>query len=172
MISFWRSIQRIDFQVSREKIGAAGSVILGTPVFMLLALVGYAYVSLSNPINVEVERTPARVSTRENFAGSQVRKFVGMTGPGEGPSRSSATDLDRLRATESVMSLNCLARSVDGLSPRVQDDLAEVKLKLLTPVWSEAWGNISVFSDWVRGRSQEDPDPQAKAVFSKMHEIC
>lgn len=160
MIAFWRSVQRVDFQVSREKLGAAGSIVLSTPVFLLLALVGYTYVSLSNPIAVDFERK---------------RAFTGIasdSGASDAVEEVDNTDFERQRAVDEVRSLNCLAGGVAKPSARVQDDFAAVKLRLLKPVWSDAWGVYEDFADSALGRSTEDPNPKALEIFEEGHDIC
>ena len=49
MIAFRRSVQKIDSRITKENIGTGGSVLLGTPIFVLLTPVGYAFVSLVEP---------------------------------------------------------------------------------------------------------------------------
>ena len=69
MIAFWRSVQKIDFRITRENVGTGGSVLLGTPIFVLLTLVGYAFVSLSNPISVKIPNEEIVGSSRATPAG-------------------------------------------------------------------------------------------------------
>jgi hypothetical protein len=173
MVAFWRSIQKVDFQASRDKIGAGGSIILATPVFVLLALIGFAFVSLSNPISVSVGESRKDVAA-VGSSGSGVRKFVGMTSDNSSGRAMTANNIEfkRLRAAEKVMSLNCLLREAGKTSARVSDDVAAVKLGLLKPVWSKEWGNFEAFDAWALGRSREDPDSEARAVFDKVHETC
>lgn len=163
MIGFWRSLQKIDLQMSREKIGAGGTVVLGTPIFVLLALIGYAFISLSNPISLEKDRGAVALGA-----------YTGMTpdnGPGDGKAANNV-ELGRLRAVDKVKSLNCLAREAGEMSARIQDDLAAIKLQLLEPVWSEEWGNFEAFAAWALGRSQEAPHPGASAVFQELRQLC
>ena len=131
MIAFWRPVQKIDFRITQKNIGTGGSVLLGTPIFVLLTLVGYAFVSLSNPITV---KTP----TEEVTGGSRAI-------PAGGGKVDNAA-FDRNKALEKVRSLNCLARNDADGSARDQDNLAAVKVRLLHPVWSGAWGDFDQFS--------------------------
>lgn len=178
MIGFWRSIQKIDFQMSREKIGAGGSIILGTPIFVLLALVGYAFVSLSNPISISAAPTSSEFDGKRPSQGAAVMPspasgFTGISSNHDATTGAADnTEFERRRAVETVMSLNCLARDAGEASARVQDDLAAVKLRLLEPVWSEEWGNFEAFAASALGRSTEAPHPRALAVFQEIHRIC
>ena len=158
MIAFWRSVQKIDFRITRENIGTGGSVLLGTPIFVLLTLVGYAFVSLSNPITV---KTPT-----EEVIGITPSQTAGGQGTVEN------TAFDRNNAQEKVRSLNCLARGTADSSARDQDNLAAVKVHLLQPVWSDAWGDFDRFAAWALGRSNLQPDPRARAVFDDLHQPC
>ncbi|MDD9914934.1 MAG: hypothetical protein OXT01_09775 [Rhodospirillaceae bacterium] len=157
MIAFWRSVQKIDFRITKENIGTGGSVLLGTPIFVLLTLVGYAFVSLSNPITV---KTPT-----EEITGSS------RAIPAGGGKVDNAA-FDRNNALEKVRSLNCLARNDADGSARDQDNLAAIKVHLLQPVWSGAWGDFDQFSAWALGRSNSPPDPRARAVFDDLHQPC
>lgn len=174
MIAFWRSIQRVDFQASRDKVGVAGSIVLSTPVFLILALVGYTYVSLSNPITIDLGKeetlTPGPAVSNSRGAG-----FTGITSNGglsEAVEPTDNTDFERQRAVDEVRSLNCLAGPVARPSARVQDDFAAVKLRLLKPVWSDDWGAYDAFADSVLGRSVKDPNPKALEIFEGKHDIC
>lgn len=51
MVSFWRTVQKIDL-TDGGKLGLAGSFAFSTPVFVLLTIIGYAWVSLSNEIMI------------------------------------------------------------------------------------------------------------------------
>jgi hypothetical protein len=51
MVGFWRTVQRVKVD-DGGKLGVAGSVVLSTPVFVLMTIVGYAWVSLAHPISI------------------------------------------------------------------------------------------------------------------------
>jgi hypothetical protein len=165
MIAFWRSIQRIEIQLSKEKLGAAGSVVLSTPVFMLLALVGYSYVSLSNPVAIDLGE----------------RKLVGVTHGAsstrsrDAPTGQAAADntaFERQRATNAIRSVNCAVGDISKRTTQIQDDIAEVKLHLMKSVWMAQWGNYASFSDYVLGRSTAPPNREAQTIFEAEHSVC
>ena len=56
---FWRSIQKVDFTLSKAGTSGGGTFVLATPVFALLALIGFAWVSFAHPITVAVPATAA-----------------------------------------------------------------------------------------------------------------
>ena len=157
MIAFWRPVQKIDFRITKKNIGTGGSVLLGTPIFVLLTLVGYAFVSLSNPITVKTPTEEVTGSSRAIPAGG-------------GQVDNAA--FDRNNALEKVRNLDCLARNDADGSARDQDNLAAVNVHLLQPVWSDAWGDFDQFSAWALGRSNSPPDPRARAVFDDLHQPC
>jgi hypothetical protein len=54
IIAFWKSMQKIDFDIKGEKNSANVNVVFATPIFVLLVLIGYAYISFSNPLKGSV----------------------------------------------------------------------------------------------------------------------
>lgn len=50
IIAFWKSMQKIDFNLSKDNNQISTSVIFATPVFILLILVAFTYVSFSHPL--------------------------------------------------------------------------------------------------------------------------
>ena len=48
MVGFWRTVQRVKVD-DGGKLGVAASFVLSTPVFVLMTIVGYAWVSLAHP---------------------------------------------------------------------------------------------------------------------------
>lgn len=164
MIGFWRTVQELNV-AEGGKLGVAGSFVFSTPVFVLLAVIGYAYVSLSHPITVSPDTSVEVAST-----GGQGSGFIGSVGLAD-PDDGSVTDFERSSALGKVKSINCLLQG-DPMSARVEDDLADVKLALLGPVWAERWGPIEPFSEWAMGLSTVAPNVEALAVYSERHPIC
>lgn len=174
MIAFWRSVQRIELMTSGERFGGAGTIVLSTPIFVLLALVGYTYISFSNPIAVSFSNENNKTDTTER-QNSSLDTFTGIaterTASGDAPPADN-TAFDRLRAIDIVRSLNCLAGDHSEFSTKVLDDFNRAKLQLLRPVWLDGWGSYDAFADRVMGRVAQAPDPKALAVFESRHEIC
>lgn len=166
MVGFWRSVQKLDI-ADGGKLGFGGSFMFSTPVFVLLAIIGYTYVSLSHPVSF----TPGGV---EGAGGSKEVAAQDIAAPGAFVGASAGADPDGhelFLAERKVRSLNCLAGS-GPLSPRVQDDLATVKLEILAPVWPTAWGDFNAFHDWALGLSTQAPVAAAQEAFAKVHVAC
>lgn len=164
MVGFWRSVQKLDV-AEGGKLGIGGSFVFSTPVFVLLAIIGYAYVSLSHPISVAPGGADAQTAAAEAGQGA----FVGASGTVTDNSDDAAYDLSI--AERKVRSLNCIAEG-QTLSPRLEDDLSSVKLAVLAPVWPAAWGSFDGFRDWSLGTSTQTPDADARAAFERLHIAC
>ena len=57
MVAFWRRVQRISIEVTKDETIYKADLIFVMPVFLLLALIGFSYVSFSSPINVAATRS-------------------------------------------------------------------------------------------------------------------
>ncbi|MCA8881597.1 MAG: hypothetical protein KDA73_16950 [Rhodobacteraceae bacterium] len=177
MIGFWRSVQKLDI-TQGGKIGVAGSFAFSTPVFVLLAIIGYAYVSLSFPI--EVSAPAAQPDTVTAEAGA--RRFLGVGGDAAPPATSAASlarlpaalpdpDYELGQAQRLVRAINCVA-SRAAPDERLETDLIRAKLAVLAPVWPATWGDRSAFGDAVLGISGEPPHPLALEVFDRVDSTC
>lgn len=166
MIGFWRSVQKIDL-TQGGSLGITGSFVLSTPVFALLTIVGYAYVSLSHPIRVD-PGAPAAGGEQVAAASNGGGQFLGASRP---QITSNNIGRERALAQGRVRSLNCLTGGRD-ISARLEDDVVETKLELLAPVWDEAWGGFDPFSSWARGLSTDTPNALARTVFEERHVVC
>lgn len=168
MIGFWRTVQRVDL-TEGGKLGVAGSFAFSTPVFVLLTIVGYAYVSLSAPITV----TPPQGGADAQFAGGDMPGFIGVMPPPptDAPDTTDDPDHARALAERKIRSLNCLAQGRD-LTARQEDDLALVKLDLMAPVWAQDWGALPAFRDWATGIDPAPPAAAPRAVFDGVHPLC
>jgi hypothetical protein len=170
-VGFWRSIQKLDFTFSQDKISGAANVVLATPVFALLALILFAWVSFSHPVAVTVPGAAAgEAGDKTAAADAGGVQYVGAV-----PGVATGGDLsfERRRAEDMVRSLNCVAIAAGpAVSPREADALAEARLAALLPVWPEEWGDQPAFRAWALGRSTAEPDPEAKAAFEAAHPEC
>lgn len=164
MIGFWKSVQKIDL-TQGGTLGITGSFVFSTPVFALLVIVGYAYVSLSHPIKVEAPtQAGAPAQLAQNAGPSQ---FLGAASGAE----TAPDGYDLALVQRRVRSLNCLLRDQPA-SPRLQDDLADIKLGLMAPVWSADWGDPAAFADWAAGKTTSPPNAVARAFFEEEHQLC
>lgn len=166
MVGFWRTVQRIDL-TEGGKLGVAGSFAFSTPVFVLLTIVGYAYVSLSAPINV----TQGGNAAQTDLAGTPSSSFIGASPTAMSAPPSADPDYDSALAERKIRSLNCMARGRE-LSPRQQDDLALVKLDLMAPIWAADWGDPDSFRAWAAGIDPAAPNSSAQRVFESEHPLC
>ena len=154
---FWRSMQKLDFSLARDKLSGSANVVLATPVFALLALIAFAWVSFSNPISVG---SPATQPTATSFIGATPTAEV--------------TAFDRTRTAEMIRALNCVAaRAPDAsASERFDDALALIRLQLMEGVWSPDWGDPAAFRATTMGLSDAPADPAAAAFFGDVHPLC
>ena len=162
MVSFWRTLQKVDFKVSRDDIGASGTVVLATPVFMVLFLGGFAGIVLSYPINVNVTGLSEEVSeeTEANAGASRQVALIGMS-----PS-ASITDVTAL-----ISDINC-AEAAGEFSPALSDALRDLKLAQMQVVWQPDWGDSAAFRQWVMGSDVVLPDARASQVFFQRNLPC
>ncbi|WP_425092802.1 hypothetical protein [Tropicimonas sp. S265A] len=168
MVGFWRTVQKVEITEGKA-LGLAGSFMFSTPVLVLLAIVGYAWVSLSNPITLATTTATAETDdTRQASGGVVTSEFIGM-----GATRAvDTTPYDLTIAQRRVRSLNCLASAAGELTQRQTDDLADTKLVLMGQVWSEDWGDSEAFAIWARDPSGPAPSATAANFFNESHVIC
>lgn len=164
-LGFWRSIQRVDFDLG-DKLGGSARLVLATPVLALLALIGFAWVSFSNPITVTV---PGISGEPGAHAAAGATSMIGAA-PGTTPPAN--IDFARGEALGNLRSLNCALKGRSGLAPREIDALARIRLALMLPVWDAAWGDPQAFRAWALGLSTDPPDPEARAVYEAEHPLC
>jgi hypothetical protein len=163
MIGFWRTVQKIDL-AEGARLGLGGSFVFSTPVFVLLAIIGYAWVSLEHPITV----APRAGSGGTEVAQVEGGSFIGAA-PVAGAPESDGYDLATVQRR--LRSLNCLAET-QALSARTEDDLAQVKLGLMAAVWQPDWGSQEAFADWALGIGSAPPEGAAQAVYDGLHVAC
>lgn len=178
-VAFWRSLQRIDFQLSREKLSGGGTVVLATPLFALIALIGFAWVSFSNPVAVTAPgRIPVASQTAvdpeagaaQPLANAGPVSFVGSTAAAA--QQQGDVEFRRNAARELVRSLNCVAESAGQLAPREVDALARLRLAVMEPVWDPSWGDFAAFRAWAEARTDAEPNAAAKRFFHEVAPAC
>ncbi|MEV8467719.1 hypothetical protein AB0T83_13125 [Fluviibacterium sp. DFM31] len=171
MIGFWRTVQKINL-AEGAPLGLGGSFVFSTPVFVLLALIGYAWVSLEHPIEVAPAAVPEGTQLAE--AGTTAGGFIGAAPlyPDAGPGlQATGAGYDASVAQRQLRSLNCL---IDGqiLSERTEIDVTDVKLTLMAGLWQPAWGNRSDFAAWARNMGGPTPSEEARTAWSALHPLC
>ena len=173
MVGFWRTVQRIKVD-DGGKLGVAGSVVLSTPVFVLMTIVGYAWVSLAHPISIGAPppQSPATANPSNTAFIANQPGIGGFTG-------SSSFEAPKLvdpgharhKATEQIRTLNCLAAG-QNLSGPQDDHVRQIKFLLMAPLWNEGWGDRQSFEKWVRGEILSDPNSEARAIFDARRTGC
>ena len=164
MVGFWRSVQKLDV-TDGGKLGLAGSFALSTPVFVLLAIIGYAWVSLSFPIQVTGPAAPAAATA----SAVAPQSFVGIGVPARAAPADPGYALGQ--AQRMVRAINCAAKRA-APDERLATDLTRARLALLAPVWPSAWGEPAAFADAVLGISGTEPNPLALEQFDRVDASC
>jgi hypothetical protein len=171
---FWRSIQKVDFTLSKAGTSGGGTLVLATPVFALLALIGLAWVSFAHPITVSVPAAvPAAAPPAPGGPAEPAQVAGNVTMAGALPVAQADVEFARNTARMRILSLNCLAQAAgDGVSEREADALAAVKASLMRAVWDPAWGDAAAFEAWATGLPAGPPADDARAVFTAVHPLC
>lgn len=170
---FWKSLQKLQFSAEKS-VGLSGNVVLATPVLVLLALVGYAWVTLNAPVTVSAPPLPAPAGTQHADVGNlalQGGEFTAIVETDD----AGDMDINRVRALEQLRSLNCLARraaATEPLSPRLEDDFAAAKLALIGAVWDPDWGDYIALADWAMGFTDAIPGGEAQRLFDDIQPVC
>lgn len=170
-LAFWRSVQRIDFNLGQGGISAGAKVMVATPVLALAALIGFAWVSFSNPITVS-GTTAVRTAPTEGIAETAGYTLSGMT-PGRRDAPPPDPSRDREIARDRILYLNCLAALPGASSPDDAGDLLPaLRLELMLPVWGSDWGTAEAFADWANGKDPGPPNFAAQAFFEEVSPTC
>jgi hypothetical protein len=148
---------------------------LSTPVFALLAIILYAWVSLSHPIVF----APAKATSDSDPTGVAAAESVDpakFTGAANTQTQTVASqdvsNYARQRIRQQIWTLNCLAASTIVRAP-AQSDLTDVKLVLMGSVWHSDWGNQTQFETWARTpNSSIEPTAPALEFFNEKHTGC
>lgn len=72
IVAFWRSLQKIDFNIQNEKNTISTNIVFATPIFVLIILVFFSYVSFSHPIkihNSDTSNNQEKNSTERTYSG-------------------------------------------------------------------------------------------------------
>ena len=115
LVAFWRTVHRIEFSVTKEKVGVAGATLLATPVLVLLTLIGFTWVVLTNQIKLETNgiiAPPAPDKPNCPSAGCQT-VLMGAAGTGE-------------NVASVLQALNCASRN-PNLKPADREGIERLK---------------------------------------------
>lgn len=113
IIVFRRSMQKIDFSIERNGSVSSANIMLATPIFVLLILVGYAYVTFSFPL--ETKNSPGAQVGEESLPNG---RYMGGTRLSEG---------NELQISKAVSSVVFLVKSglIKTDRPAFEKELAE-----------------------------------------------
>ncbi len=174
LIGFWKTVQRVTLK-DGGPLGVAGSVALSTPVFALLAIILYAWVSLSHPISYNAAAPAAEAGVAQVAApeGNDSVQFTGaVSSQTHVVAPAEISNYARQRTRQQIWTLNCLAASTT-VRPSAQTDLTEIKLKLMQEVWHSDWGNLPKFENWARNPTEDaDLPPELLEFFDGKHTGC
>lgn len=174
LVGFWKTVQRVTIK-DGGPVGLAGSMALSTPVFALLAIILYAWVSLSHPIAfTPASATSGTEPTRVAAAASaDPGQFTGAANTQtQTIAPQEVSNYARQRIRHQIWTLNCLADSTT-VRPPAESDLIDIKLGLMGTVWNDDWGNQTQFEAWARTPNPAtEPALAALEVFNGKHTGC
>jgi hypothetical protein len=172
-IAFWRSVQKIDLSLGQGGLAGSANMLVATPVLALGALIGFAWVSFSNPITVSATAAPAESSVAQGESVTMAGMLPGRSRSQDPPLPEQSTTDDREHTRDRLMYVNCLARAPAAATlPQAENLLTQVRLDLMRPVWASDWGSQPDFSDWATGKSSAPPNSAARAFFEGVHPLC
>ncbi len=91
IVAFWKSLQKIDFTMSKDNNQLATSVVFATPIFILLIIVAFSYVTFSHPlvlvqnstkgnvVNNSVQEPKRNKQSKSDKSNDKFSFFAGMT---------------------------------------------------------------------------------------------
>ena len=183
MAVFRRSVERIKFQ-SEEKVNLSADIVMATPVFALIVIVAYAYVSYRHPVSVDVQTAPSAASiesasaedpgTAVAEAGGNGTERVTLHGLVPETARPSDIEMARGQALGHIKALNCLVDAASETDPRMQDAVTAAKFSLLTDpvVWDrDTWGSPGDLRLWVMGVA-DAPSDDLVDIYQARHAPC
>ena len=164
MIIYARTAQQV--RLRSEDVGLGATVVLSTPVLLLFALIGYAWVTLNAPVLSRVAPLDTMAplpETAQQASSGAVRDFLGAA-PVSETGEVVLPPVTEADARRLVGAVNCLIQDAD-LTVRARNDLVDLKLRILATVWDETrFGEFAQLENWAHQRSAElPPDPAIEA---------
>lgn len=101
MIAFWKRVQRVQLELNRDDNVLKADVVFIMPVFLLLALILFAFVSFSSPIEASSIGTEVKGTESDDHPQSRGSSFNGIFGT---------------EPTTQVFYLNALSAGISALS--------------------------------------------------------
>lgn len=136
-VVLWKKIQSIDFSVAREEGQISASITFAMPVFLLLTVILFAFISFSHPIQVEWksgnvavgDSVPTEVAGEPN-GGTEV-KVVGYS-PSEDEQLQNALALNALTSVSRQLQQFVAQQTIDEELARHIERLARVERALFS----------------------------------------
>ena len=140
---------------------------VGPGVFFALFGAGLVVFSLTRSVSLTTTGNPAPTETGST-AKSPVAsvKFIGATG-------LPSNDEERARRREEIAAdIAALNQAVERANPAERDALQRAiqksKLALMEPLWSDDWGDLADFRDWLEtGAAPPDDSKRAVEFFQR-----
>jgi hypothetical protein len=173
MFAFWRSVQRVEFNLAQDKIGRSANIALATPLFVLLVLVGYAYVSFSHPVTVTVpeHRANQDAAASQDSTGSSTIAFTGVGNLSPSALPEDAT-LRLAEARNHLRTLNCIADGASPVDDRGRNAIDAAKAALIIRYWQQDWGKAAEFEEWALSGRGPTPHAEVLALYTGTHDPC
>ena len=129
MVAFWKRVQRIQFEILQKEAGAKADIIFAMPVFLLLVLVLFAYVSFSSPVGITKDSKISNPDASEDTS----RKNVDASDKPTSEVRRTFSGLGPMETSDVPIYLNALnsAQSALRSSSAPSNRTAASQLKFL-----------------------------------------
>ncbi|MCH2163114.1 MAG: hypothetical protein MK098_00445 [Marinovum sp.] len=114
-VVLWKKIQSIDFSIAREEGQISASVTFAMPVFLLLTVILFAFISFSHPIQVEWKSGNVAAGAdapTEVASGTNEFKVVGYS-PSEDEQLQTALALNALTSVSRQLQQFAVQQTVD-----------------------------------------------------------
>ncbi len=148
MIAFWRSVQRVEFSLSQDKLGTSASIALATPLLVLLVVVGFAYISYSHPVSVTL---PERSNKGTAAEPPLVTSLIGVA-PASTSNLTREQDLQRLRGyLKTLVDLEAALRksALEDEASFLLPDIEVLRVGLMQSHWDSDLGDWATFRAWL-----------------------
>ncbi|MEH2484887.1 hypothetical protein [Bradyrhizobium sp. AZCC 2230] len=167
LIAFWRTVHRIDFNVEKEKVGVAGTTLIATPVLVLLILVGFAWVVLTNGISLEIAtQNPAPTTPEQpDRQPKQPPESGALSKPVVVVEKYNGSNSTGENVAELLPSFNCAFAHVQNPTPEQERAIRLVKAEALLAHWPAPWtAEKETFRKWAIGDPGATANGQSGAV--------
>jgi hypothetical protein len=145
LIAFWRTVHRIEFNVTKDKLGVAGTTLIATPILVLLILVGFSWVALTNRISLEASNQPVAPD-----------KPPKDEPPAPGGTRLSGAFSADDNFADTLLAFNCAVSKTPSLTSRQDAAINRMKANEIIAHWQANWGDDKAKEDFWRWATEAD----------------